>query len=188
MTAQELLAQSTRYRLRIADYLLLDRSGAFDGQRTELLEGDVIVMSPQFRPHGMAKLELYDRLRDLLRASGSPLRPVIDFSLALGEHNLPEPDILLTTEPGGEGAVPAATVALVIEVADTTLATDLGAKAALYARGGIPEYWVADLHARVIHQMWSPADEAYAERREAAFGERIAAATVDGLMVDTAGM
>src|SRR3954467_15472689 len=104
MTAQEHLRPPGKYRLRVADYLTLVESGAFEGQRTELIEGDVIVMSPQFRPHGMVKLELYDRLRDALRDMGSTLRPVIEFSLALAEDSLPEPDILLTTEPAGEGA------------------------------------------------------------------------------------
>lgn len=184
MTVQDVLHPPGKYRLRVADYLALAEAGAFDGQRTELIDGDVIVMSPQFRPHGMVKLELYDRLRDALRALESPLRPVTEFSLALAEGSLPEPDIMLTTEPSGEGAVPVASVVLVIEVADTTLATDLGAKAALYARERIPEYWVADVEGRVLHQMWAPNGDAYAERRKVAFGERIAAVTIAGLTLE----
>jgi len=43
---------------------------------------------------------------------------------------------------------------LVVEVADTTLAFDLGVKAALYARAGIVEYWVLDVSGRrlVVHR------------------------------------
>lgn len=174
-----------KYRLRVADYEMLSCAGAFGDRRTELIEGDVIVMSPQYRPHGMIKMELYDRLRDLLRASGSVLRPVIEFSLALADDSMPDPDIMLTTQPRGEKAVPLSSVALVIKVSDTTLASDLGAKARLYARHGIPEYWVADVNARIIHQMWAPVDGAFAERRDVIFGEPLAAATVTGLQVET---
>jgi hypothetical protein len=37
----------------------------------------------------------------------------------------------------------------------------------------------------VIHQLWAPEGESYLERRELPFGRPLAAATVDGLMVDT---
>ena len=186
MTAQELRHPPGRYRLRVGDYAMLDATGAFDGARTELIEGDVIVMSPQYRPHGIAKLGLYNALRSSLQALRSPLTAVVEFSLALDEHNLPEPDIMLTSEPIGEGAVPLASVALVIEVADTTLDTDLGAKARLYSAAGVREYWVADINGGVIHQMWAPNAETYGKCRKIAFGETVAAATIDRLSIVTA--
>ena len=117
-----------KYRLQVHDYECLADAGVFSGHRTELIEGDVIVMSPQFRPHGMVKMRLYDVLRDRLRESGSPLRPVVEFSLALSNDSMPDPDIMLTAEPDGPRAVPLASVVLIIEVSDTTLAHDLGAK------------------------------------------------------------
>ncbi|MEI9850017.1 MAG: Uma2 family endonuclease [Sphingomonas sp.] len=73
-------------------------------------------------------------------------------------------------------------------MADTTGRYDLTEKARLYAAAGIAEYWVVEIGARVIHQMWAPEGEAYTERREVAFGERIAAATVEGLAVETVGV
>lgn len=187
MTLQERPPAPGKYRLRVEDYLTLDASGAFAGARTELIEGEVIVMSPQYRPHGMVKMALYDQLREALRTIASPFTPVVEFSLALDAHSLPEPDIMLTSEPMGEGAVPLASVALVVEVAGLTLVSDLNTKARLYATTGIPEYWVADVEAKFIHQMWAPDGEAYAQRREVAFGERIEAMTVAGLIVGTIG-
>jgi hypothetical protein len=53
---------------------------------------------------------------------------------------------------------------------------------------GVAEYWVVDVKARVIHQMWSPQREAYAERGEGKFGDRIEAVTIEGLTVNTAGI
>jgi Uma2 family endonuclease len=176
-------------KLRIEDYLLLDRSGAFDAYaKTELIEGEIYFMNAQHRPHALAKMEIYDGLRDGLRTIGSALRPIVEASIAIPERSAPEPDIVLTSEPLGEGLIPLASVALVVEVSDTTLATDLGRKAALYARHGIPEYWVAGLGGRTVHQMWGPGEEGYAERREVKFGEPIQAATIEGLTVKTAGI
>ena len=188
MTVQDRPIAPGKYRLRVEDYLTLDASGAFAGARTELIEGEVIVMSPQYRPHGMVKMRLYNALHEALIAAGSPLTAVVEFSLTIDGHSLPEPDITLTSEPMGEGAVPLASVALVIEVAGPTLASDLSTKARLYAAAGIPEYWVADVEGKVIHQLWAPDGEAYRQRREVAFGARIEAVTVAGLVVERVGL
>ena len=174
-------------KLRVEDYLALDRIGAFaDYAKTELLDGEILFMNAQHRPHARLKMALYDRLRDALHASGSNLCALVEVSIAIPPHNAPEPDIVLTSEPLGEGLVPLASVFLIVEVADTTIANDLGPKAALYARHGVPEYWVADVNARVIHQLWSPLGDAYAKRREVAFGEALAAQTLVGLQIETA--
>jgi len=173
-------------KLRVEDYLLLDESGAFDAYRkTELIEGDVYFMNAQHRPHALAKAELYDALRDALRSKGSPLRPLTEASIALSAHDAPEPDIVLTSEPSGEGLIPGESVALVVEISDTTLSGDLKRKAMIYARAGVPEYWVADVKAKVLHQMWAPEGDAYAERRAIPFGDPIAAMTIEGLSIAT---
>lgn len=173
-------------RLRIEDFVLLDQSGAFDKYaKTELVEGEILFINAQHRPHGMVKMELYDALRDALRSLRSPLRPVIEFSVVLPPDSMPEPDIMLTSQPRGEGPVPLASVALVIEVSDHSLDFDLGAKARIYAAAGIPEYGVADLNARLIHQMWAPEGKEYSERRKVAFAGPVEAVTIAGIALDT---
>lgn len=172
-------------KLRIEDYLLLDRSGAFDAYaKTEQIDGEIFSIGAQHRPHAWIKSRLYLAVTATLRASQSPLEALVEASIAVPDHGVPEPDIVLTSEPEGSGLIPLATVALVIEVADTTLTNDLGVKARLYARAGIPEYWVVDVEGQIIHQLWPPEGEAYAQRREVAFGDRIAALTVAGLVVE----
>ncbi len=76
-------------------------------------------------------------------------------------------------------------VVLAIEISVSTLKMDLGRKLHLYARHGIPEYWVVDPEAAVIHQYWEKADNGYAKVREIALGEPITAATIPGLSVET---
>ena len=185
--ALPLAISPTLVRLRVADYLLLDSQGAFDGYgKTELIEGEIFYINAQHRRHALIKTEIYDLLRDGLRTAESSLRPLIEVSVGLSEHDVPEPDIVVISEPDGEGLVPGHSVALIVEVADATLQSDLTRKQAIYARAGIPEYWVVDVTGRVIHQMWAPAGEGYAGHRETVFGESMTAATIDRLQIDTA--
>lgn len=185
MTVQEYLDARSKHRLTVDEFLLLDRAGAFGDRRTELFEGEVYYMSPKHRPHARTVTELVVALAQALKASGSGLSVLTDISVRLSDHDVPEPDIAITDAPEGDGILPLEAVRLLIEVADSTLAQDMGLKAALYAGAGVPEYWVADVNGRVIHQMWSLGAEGYADRREVAFGERIEATTISGLMVET---
>ncbi|WP_375397365.1 Uma2 family endonuclease [uncultured Sphingomonas sp.] len=145
-------------------------------------------MSPQHRPQGYLKDELAYRLRRKLKDRETPLHVATEQSVAILPHSEPQPDIILTTEPRGAGAIPVDSVALVVEVSASTLRFDLEDKARMYAAAGVPEYWVADVNARIIHRLWTPKGETYAERREGAFGEPIAAAAISGLAVETAGL
>lgn len=72
------------------------------------------------------------------------------------------------------GPVPPDRVVLIVEVSVTTLGTDLGAKQAEYATAGVPDYWVADVEARVMHVMRSPERERYAERSVVPFDQPLA--------------
>jgi Uma2 family endonuclease len=183
MTLQERLSPG-KYALRVADYAMLGEAGVFGDRRTELIEGDVIVMAPEFRPHAYVRDELAYRLRRGLEEAGSPLYVSIG-SVALNDTTMPQPDIVLTSEPRGPGAIPVGTVPLLAEVSSSTLDTDLGRKLKLYAAAGVPEYWVVDVNKGLIHQMWHPGGEAYAERREVAFGQPISAATIPDLTIET---
>ena len=176
-------------KLRIEDYQRLHEAGAFGRYaKTELVDGVVYAMSPQHRPHGFAKDELAYRLRRALEAMGSDLHVATEQSVAMAPHNQPEPDIILTTEPRGPGAIPGRSVALLVEVADTSRKHDLMLKAPVYAALGVAEYWVVDVNVGLIRQMWAPVDEAYAERSEVRFGDRIQAMTIEGLAVETGGL
>lgn len=186
MTLQERIGHRDRVKLRVEDYATLDQSGAFAPYTaTELIDGMVYAMSPQYRPHGFVKDELAYRIRRALEASDSSLHVATEQSVEIAPYSEPQPDIIVTSQPRGAGAIPARSIALLVEVAVTTLEFDTIDKAALYAATLIPEYWVVDVTARVIHQMWGPLGEVYAEQREVAFGERIEAATLESLAIET---
>jgi Uma2 family endonuclease len=65
-------------------------------------------------------------------------------------------------------------VPLVIEVSDTSLQYDRTVKLRLYARAGIPEYWIADVNTDTVEVYRSPSGERYANRQVLAHGESIA--------------
>ena len=187
MTEQlPLTTTPTPAKLRVEDYLLLDGSGALDRfGKTELIEGEIFYMNAQHRPHARAKTFIYDALRDGLRAIRSRLIALVEASVSMPDDSVPEPDIVVTSEPDGDGLVPLASVMLLVEVADTSLAHDRRRKLRLYARNFVPGYWIVDVNAALIHQLWSPEDDRYAGEHQVRFGEPLHAETIAGLRVET---
>lgn len=174
-------------RLRLEDYLRLDDAGAFaDYRKTELIDGEIFFMNAQHRPHAAIKSRLFRQLANALDAHGKGWEAIVEGSIAIPPHNSPEPDIVVTSDPDGKGLIPLESVKLIVEVSDATLAFDMKRKLPMYARNGVPEYWVVDVEGRVIHQMWAPDGEGFTGRRAVAFREAITAETIAGLVVETA--
>ncbi len=174
-------------KLRVEDYLLLDDAGAFDSYRkTELIGGEIYFMNAQHRPHARMKTRLAIQIAEVLRRLDLGLEAIVEGSISIPPHDVPEPDIVVTSEPEGEGLIPLASVRLIVEVSDATVQFDLTRKAKLYACNNVSEYWVIDVNAGVVHQMWAPAAEDYTERQQVPFGQIIHAVTISDLRVDTA--
>ena len=175
--------------LTIDDYALLERSGALaEYGRTELIEGVIIAMNAQFRPHARVKGELAFRFRLLLDARADGLAVLTEASVAVPPRNMPEPDVVLTTEPEGEGPIPVASVKLIVEISNDTLNFDLGDKAVLYAGGGIPEYWVVDIDGERVTIHTGPTPHGYERKREVVFGDLLVSDTIDGLAIASEGL
>lgn len=178
---------SAPFRFDVDQFLALCEQGLFDGYaKTELIEGEIVVMNAQHSRHARVKTRLAVRLANALTALKSPFEPQSEVSVRISEGSLPEPDIALTTYRG-EGVVPVETVALVVEVSDSTLEADLGRKATLYAAAGIPEYWVFDLNEDRILLHASPREDGsgYDGQLDAPFGVVLRAESLAGLSVET---
>ena len=177
-------AEPTRHRITVAEFVALDGAGFFDDVHVELIDGEIFEMAPLHRPHAKVQWELTVAVglavRDLPGIEG--LAPI---SAELGEHSLSEADIVVARVGGGDRSTTTPFVLLMIEVADSSLHHDLGAKLRLDARTGVPEYWVADVNGREIIRFYRPAGEQYAERTVFPFGQPIPSATIEGLTVDT---
>ena len=79
-------------------------------------------------------------MRDALRDAALPLEALVEGPVSMPSHNVPEPDIAATGEPEGEGLIPLASLAPVVDRADASLRNDLGRKQRIYAHEGVPEY------------------------------------------------
>lgn len=188
MAMQHALAPPQLARLTVKDFLLLSESGAFDDYaRAELIEGEIWVVSAIHRRHAGAHAALTVELGIALKAIDPPLDLFSNPSTELSNISLPEPDIVVAVPEDGK-VLAGPEVRLAVEISDSTLDMDLSRKAQLYARHGVPEYWVVDVEGRVVHQIWAPAADSYAERRNTSFGDKLTAATLSALTVDTAAL
>ena len=126
-----------------AEYYRLGELGFFHGQRVELIEGRLMVQSPQLSLHA-GIVALIDKLVQPLLPSDTILRAQLP--LDLGQPSEPEPDFAIVQGTGRQflAAHPTSAV-LIIEVADSSLAYDRRRKGSLYARAGIPDYWIVNL-------------------------------------------
>lgn len=121
-------------------------AGLFQGERVELIRGELVAASPKTSAHSAVVTVLYERL---VRALPLHLLVSTQQPLACADESEPEPDLAVVARRSYRDAHPAAAV-LVIEVADTSAGYDLGAKAALYAESAVDEYWVIDLGRSVV--------------------------------------
>jgi len=135
----------------------MSKAGLFEGQRFELIHGDLIDKMGQKPPHASA-IQLC--MAVLVKVFGVDLVRVqlpVEAGAVDRERSLPEPDLAVLVEARRDFAQrhpDGRELALVVEVADTTLRHDAQTKRDLYARAGVPEYWVLDLNGRrlIAHQ------------------------------------
>lgn len=170
----------------VDEFLRMDARGDFALKpKVELLDGVMYEMAPQHVLHARVKSKLGFALQSALQATDA-YEVIIEVSLRLDSRSLPEPDIVICKRNSTEDILTSYDTLLVVEISNTTLAYDLGDKRALYAAADIPEYWVVDVQGKVIHQHAQPRGDAYADRRQVAFGAHVRAITLDGLEIATA--
>ncbi len=130
-------------RWRRVEYERLVDLGIFAGERLELLDGLLVVREPQGSPHAAIVAQIG---QVLAAAFGTGWHPRLHAPLALGEDSEPEPDVAVVAgTPRDYLDAHPSTAALVVEVADSSLRLDRRLKNGLYARAGLPEYWIVNL-------------------------------------------
>lgn len=112
-------------------------------ERVELLEGEIVPMSPQGMRH-IAVLELV--AESLRRAFGAGYWVRVQSSFPVSETSMPEPDVIVVPgTPRDYLQKHPDTALLVVEVAESSLSQDRGRKVRIYATARIAEYWVVNL-------------------------------------------
>ncbi|MFN7923586.1 MAG: Uma2 family endonuclease [Bryobacteraceae bacterium] len=147
---------------------VLESTGVFEGTHYELIDGELIDKMGKKRPHVRATDNLRTVLTALFGRRMVEQEVPIDVASDDLRKNEPEPDVIVLRAPHDDMASnpQPVEIVLLVEVADTTLRQDLRTKSTLYARAGIPEYWVLDLNGRGLHVLRDPAEGAYRTRLE----------------------
>lgn len=130
-------------------------------ERTELIYGRIIQrMSPMGRPHCVA---VSKTAAVLASAFGEGYVVESQMPIQLGGRLEPQPDVLALPGTSDDYTdVPRSSdILLLVEVSDTTLRYDRGAKARLYAASGIPDYWLVHLRARTLEVRRQPENGEY---------------------------
>lgn len=161
----EVSAEPQRRRFTVEEFERMGEAGIIaPDERVELIAGEIIQMTPIGPRHMEAVFALEDFLRPVV---GPDVRVSVQGAIQLPDSR-PQPDIvLLRRSDWRKGVLPAPSACLlVIEVADSTVQGDRGAKRESYARGLIPEYWVVDLPAESVVLHLQPSDGDYRQVTE----------------------
>ena len=178
------MAIETRKQFTVAEYYKMAEAGILtEGDRVELIRGEIVEMSPIGTRHAGCVMRLITLLteqvgRTAIVNAQNPIR--------LDIYSEPQPDVMLLAprEDFYSKAHPTPSeLLLIIEVADTSIGYDRREKLPLYAEFGIAEVWVVNLNNEVVEVYRNPNAGAYQSVREARRGESIALPGFEGVSI-----
>jgi Uma2 family endonuclease len=140
------------------EFYKMAEMGFFQGQKAELIEGEIIVVSsPQSFEHSASIHRIFKRLSAIFE----PERWVrAQFPMVLEPRSEPEPDVSVAPKPFEAYEDHPTEALLAVEVSQTTLKYDKTLKASLYASRAIPEYWIVNLVKRQLEVRREPMEDA----------------------------
>ncbi|NJO75612.1 MAG: Uma2 family endonuclease [Leptolyngbyaceae cyanobacterium RM1_406_9] len=153
------------------DYHRMIEAGILCDRRVELLDGEIVEMSPEGTPHAHLSSTAADYIRGLLRGKAAirEAKPV-----TLLSNSEPEPDIAIVQDLDEEyfdhHPYPE-NIFWIVEFSNTSLTKDLEIKSKVYARAGIREYWVVNLKRMELIIFRDPIEDEYREKRTLTSGE-----------------
>jgi Uma2 family endonuclease len=159
---------SPLYRMTVEEYEAMVASGAFKGRkRLHLINGLLVERMTQNPPHVIAVNLCRDEL-DRVKPPGWHVRSAQPIRLP-GQASEPEPDHCVVRGVNRDylGGHPGPTdIALVVEVADSSLADDRELGARVYGPAGLPVYWIVNVVDRQVEVYTDPGPGGYASRRD----------------------
>lgn len=159
MTAEALSVPPEAVRgLRVREYEALVGTGVLDEEPLELIEGALVRMMPQLPAHAET---LYEASLALTAQLSPGWRLRAQLPLVAGDLSEPEPDLAVVPDVSYRDHHPTSAL-LVVEVARSSLAIDLGIKVRLYAGAGVDDYWVLDVDGARLHAHHGAGPDGYA--------------------------
>jgi len=184
LTVSLMSSQITRKLFTIDDCYKMAEVGILPpDERTELINGEILVMPPPGPRHGFVVDNLNETFVNRLQGK-AVVR--VQGGVVLHKFAAPMPDIVLLKPKGKaylEKNPDASDILLLVEVADSSLEQDTTVRLQLYAIMSIPEYWVADLRNNrlLVHSI--PVGEAYQSVRVLYRGETVAPSLLPGCVI-----
>jgi Uma2 family endonuclease len=182
----ELNGRGTPRRWTYDEYVQMGEAGILSGEeRTELIRGEIVCMTPVGHRHVYVVDLLTERLGEWARGKAL-LR--VQSPLKFNDMEAPQPDLCLlrlhedrylSREAGPWDAL------LVVEVSDSSVQRDRDVKGPMYARAAIPEFWLVDLNRNVLVVHEKPAGGEYTQVREYAAGDAWISPALGGREVRT---
>jgi len=158
-------------------YEELTRQGFFGPEdKIELIDGYLVEKMPQNNAH-MFLVDLFSEI--FFRALPAKWTARCQLGVRLSSDTIPEPDVAIVLGPKrryAKGKPTRKEIALVIEVADSSLRYDRTTKLRIYARDRIPVYWIVNIPDRVVEVYTEPKagrSPAFQERMEFGRGTRV---------------
>jgi Uma2 family endonuclease len=173
-----------RRRFTVEEYHRMGEAGILgEGERVELIEGEVIEMNPIGSRHA-ACVKMLTKL--LSGALGEDLLLDVQNPVRLSGGLEPQPDLMVVRARDYRDSLPGPEdVLLVIEVSDTTLGYDRNVKLPLYARAGIEEAWIVDLPNKAIERHNDPSQTGYGRMQRVGLGKTLASEVFPDLISNT---
>jgi len=167
--------QILRKKFTVGQYHQMIESGILtDRDRVELLQGEIIEMSPI----GMQHAACVDRLNELLvRELVGRAIVRVQNPIQLSTRSEPQPDFaILQRRPDfyANGHPQPSDVFALIEVSDTTVEFDRTVKVPIYAKDNIAEVWIVDLNAEAVQIYREPSETGYQQLQTCRRGQAIA--------------
>jgi Uma2 family endonuclease len=155
------------------DFMLMAEAGVFNDQNVELLDGLIYDMSPATPGHEEYIDQLHERFIDMF---GKRVRVRSQNGLDIGDpYWLPHPDVMVLKRRNyGKNRPKPEDVLLLVEIANTSFATDTKLKLQKYAKAGIKDYWVANMTKRVWLVHRSPSRGKYRSIQTVSFDKSLA--------------
>jgi Uma2 family endonuclease len=176
--------QIAKHYITAREFERMVEKGVFqEDVRLELLEGEIVEMSPIGKRHAAC----VDALNWWLnRCLGDAAIVRVQNPILLNDLSEPQPDIALLKPRADfyrETLPTPADVLLVVEVADTSVEYDRKLKLPIYARAGVSEVWIVNLQEEVIEIYSRPSGDAYESAARRGRGDEVSSQTVAGLTV-----
>jgi Uma2 family endonuclease len=159
----------------VDEYELMIEKGILDEEdRVELIKGEIVEMAPIGIRHAACVVAFQELFHELL---GRSVTVSVQNPVRLPDASEPQPDIALLRgrrSSYNHRRPTAEDVLLVVEVADTTLATDREVKAPLYVQAEVPQVWLVNLEANMVEVYSEPAGGKYGKVVFVGRGEKLA--------------